>query len=126
MTIKKSIPKPPGGQLVCASDQLAIVEIRNGEVFAECHSPPARMRASRFQSLSQTNKELTLSNWVLSEVIGQRRAPLQDLTEYDRQILLEKQYLKTDPVSGESTTIEFKLPRDLSLSDGGGTTDSAQ
>jgi hypothetical protein len=105
MTIKKRIPKPPGGQLVCSDDQLAIVEVRNGEVFAECHSQP-----SKIQSVDPSVRPIAILNWSLSRITGERRSENQILTFQDQQILENERFVYIDRKNGYTITVEFKLP----------------
>ena len=119
MTIKKRIPKPPGGQLVCSDDQLAIVEVRNGEVFAECHSqPPSILR------VAPSDRPVAILNWALSKITGERRPTSQILTHQDQQILESERFVYMDPKSGYMIVVEFKLPVAVKSRDGGGASET--
>lgn len=112
MPNKKRIPKPPGGQLVCSNEQMAIVEVRNGEVFAECHDQPSKVRNAYGDEQMRF-----LMNWALARITGDKRPLGQNISDADYRILEAERYEYTDK-RGNEIVVEFRLPRSQA---GGGT-----
>ena len=105
MPTKKRIPNPPGGELVCSTNQMAIVEVRNGEVFAECHDAPSKVR-----SATGSDQKLFLRNWALSVIMRKDRRPEEKITERELEILKSQryEYISND---GVDVIVQFRLPR---------------
>lgn len=99
-------PDPPGGQVVCDSDQIAICRVKNGRAEYLCISPPRAIQlAVERQGFDRGN--LAVANWVLSVVTGEDRDPEQSLSGYDLHVLDQEQYETGDG------TITFRLPTGL-------------
>ncbi|QEW24184.1 hypothetical protein LA6_006423 (plasmid) [Marinibacterium anthonyi] len=105
MSNKKRIPKSPGGQLVCSDEQMAIVEIRNGEVFAECHDQPSKVRKAFGDEQARF-----LMNWALERITGEERSLGQSISAEEFEILQSEHYEYTDS-RGNEVIVEFRLPR---------------
>lgn len=105
MPTKKRIPKPPGGELVCSTNQMAIVEVRNGEVFAECHDAPSKVR-----SAIGSDQKLFLRNWALSIITREDRSLSQKLTESELEIIRSQKY-EYRTREGFEIIVRFRLPR---------------
>ena len=43
-------PNPPGGQIVCSADQLAICGFRDGKIVSGCFDKPAQARQAESKS----------------------------------------------------------------------------
>lgn len=118
MPTRISIPKPPGGQLSCSDDQLAIVEIRNGEVFAECHSQPDSVVGA-----TQLQRQIAINNWALSLITGKERSANQELSSYEREVLKTERYQYVDD-RGTVVIVWFRLPSRSTLGGGEGSSSS--
>jgi hypothetical protein len=99
-------PNPPGGQIVCDDNQLAICGFRDGKVISGCFSIPANI----IQVREDQERSIVLSNWVLSMLTGADRSPYANISPADFLMLS----------SGEFTTeggdmVRFSLPNDLNL-----------
>jgi hypothetical protein len=84
---------PPGGTVRCEQGQVAICRIRNGQVIAECKTPPRN---------AQSGEALKL--WLASELVGKKLAPA------DLELGYVKDALQTGRVrtpSGEVATFRF-------------------
>jgi hypothetical protein len=91
-------PSPPGGIVKCENNQVAICEIRDGKVNAQCKTPPkGKTRGSALRA------------WLLSEFL---KRPVE-VAEYEsnaelQRIILSGQY--KNPKTGE--IIKFSLPEE--------------
>lgn len=91
-------PAPPGGQVTCEAQQLAVCSVRNGVVDASCHTPPpAVVRAPRQLPL--------LTNWALAVITGEARAPMQPVSIEEQMILRRGEFMRDD-----GTFVLFRLP----------------
>jgi hypothetical protein len=98
-------PNPPGGQIVCRVDQLAMCGFRDGKIVSGCFDKPSQVR----QGKSEDEKNLIVANWSLSMITGISRPLLQSLDNEDLQVLQSGEYQR------RATLIKFSLPRDLEL-----------
>jgi len=98
-------PNPPGGQVICDNDQLAMCSFENGEVVSGCFSRPANLL-----TIPSLNVRVQAGrNWALSLVTGTRRAYDQPI-QYDELALLRS---GTYTHSGTGKIVNFTLPKDL-------------
>jgi hypothetical protein len=98
-------PKPPGGSITCNDDQLAVCGYQNGAIVSGCFPRPAHITAV----YEESERQLLLSNWILSTVTGTPRPDDAPLTP-DLIALLQ-----SGTYTNEQTrdTLHFVLPRDL-------------
>lgn len=108
MTTRKDFPKPPGGCLICSDEQLAIVEVINGEIFAECHSPP--------DNTMKSNN--IMKNWALEKITKTERNLSQHISN-DEQIMLREEKFNYIDINGNVVWVYFKLPTSMGINDGG-------
>lgn len=94
-------PRPPGGRVVCAADQIAICRIKNGEPQMACISPPARL----LQPISP-RQVADLRSWVSNAITGEKPKLLRSLTSLELPTLASGEYI--NPRTGELVT--FTLP----------------
>jgi hypothetical protein len=94
-------PSPPGGQVTCEDDQVAICRIIGGVPHGECITPP---RSTGIGVLGRPiiDRE-TLRRWALEKITGRLKI---DVTVQDIRMLESGSYV--DPVTGEEVT--FRLP----------------
>jgi hypothetical protein len=104
-------PNPPGGQIVCSADQLAICGFRDGSIVSGCFDKPLQARHAE----SKGEADLIVANWSLSMITGVSRPFLQSLGDEDLQLLQSGEYR-----SG-ATLIKFSLPEDIELASAGRT-----
>jgi hypothetical protein len=104
MSNKQPIPNPPGGELVCADNQLAVVHVINGEVFAECHSEPNGLRRAE-----QGDSVPAFLNWAMGIILKQRRPLEQQITPADYAIIDSRahSYFR---LNGDHVQVNFSLP----------------
>ena len=102
-------PNPPGGQIVCSTDQLAICGYRDGKIVSGCFDRPSEAR----QAATKSESDLIVANWSLSIITGVSRPFSQTLEDDDVQLLQSGEYR-----SG-ATLIKFSLPEDLELASAG-------
>ena len=84
-------PNPPGGQIVCSDDQLAICGFRDGQFVGGCFAVPA------YNSMS----------WTLQTITGAHAAA----HTYDQAIAILKLGFYENPATGE--IVRFSLPKDF-------------
>lgn len=104
-------PNPPGGQIVCSADQLAICGFRDGQVVSGCFDKPIQA----LQAESKGEADLIVANWSLWKITGVPRPFLQSLEDEDLQLLQSGEHR-----SG-ATFIKFSLPEDIELARAGRT-----
>ena len=102
-----SCPKPPGGQVTCSDNQLAVCGYRNGQIVSGCYDQPASARLLKDES----ERSLTVANWALSVIIGMSRDAHEGI-DPDLLAMLGSGTYKHE-TTGE--IIRFALPRDLEL-----------
>lgn len=106
MANKKKIPNPPGGELVCSDNQMPIVKVRNGEVFAECHSEPDKATIA----WSNDNPDIFI-NWALSVIKNDKERMLNsNVAPRDYELLSSGEYSYIDDNYIE-VVVRFKLPK---------------
>lgn len=93
-------PKPPGGQVVCENNQLALCIIENGEVILRCMNPPQNRFYQQYNSLN-------LVNWTLESITSQHR----ELEQYVE--IQELNMLKTGYFEDFRKKVNFTLTRRL-------------
>lgn len=93
-------PRPPGGQAVCDSDQLAICRVLSGQIYTECHSMPRNISSNE-----------AASNWVLGKVTNMQRSAQQQLNPDDLYILNTGHFI--NPANGDEAT--FEIPNRIKL-----------
>lgn len=90
-----SCPEPPGGQVVCELNQIAICNIQNGQVRHFCLDP-----------IQSIKPEATI-NWLIEQITGEYRSEINRITNQEIAFL----------VLGKYTSIErdvtFSLPYDV-------------
>ena len=109
-------PNPPGGQVVCETDQLAICRIIKGAVQAECSSAPVALISITpthhlrppFPPLPPTLRDRYF-NWALSQITGSNRRLGDPISQADWNTLFTGTYF--NPTTGE--TVKFILPQYL-------------
>jgi hypothetical protein len=90
-------PTPPGGQIKCEDNQVAICRVKDGKVYGQCKTPP-----------SSAQKGIALRAWILTKLLQTTVRPeeIDRLPKYQK-ILSEGRY--TNPRTGE--VITFRVPR---------------
>jgi hypothetical protein len=89
-------PNPPGGEVDCGEDQMAVCRVINGQAHGECIDPPEDTAMAGGDQLK---------NWVLQEVFGQTRSPYASISSQEEDILRQGYYKAAD---GTETT--FRMP----------------
>ncbi|OJJ12963.1 hypothetical protein BKI51_02535 [Alphaproteobacteria bacterium AO1-B] len=84
---------------------MAIVEVRNGEVFAECHDAPGKVR-----SATGSDQKLFLRNWALSVITREDRSLSETITHQELEILRSQKYEYINE-DGFEVIVQFRLPR---------------
>jgi hypothetical protein len=96
-------PKPPGGRVNCAPNQLAICRVENGEVKSHCIDPHPSFTRPGTHDRSQS---LARNNWALQVITGIERTPEQELSGDDWHVLTSRRY--HDPSRG--LVVTFSVP----------------
>lgn len=94
-------PTPPGGQVNCGADQLAICRVKDGQVQSECVDQPKYLA-----TLRPDERDTVRGNWALRIITGAYRQEDQELSDEDRRVLLSGKYRSDD--GRENVT--FTLP----------------
>ena len=79
---------PPGGEITCNVDQLAICGVVDGEIVVGCFDRPVRIMVLR----NKEQRDNAVANWVLSRVTGVERSFDQELAPDDLWILRQGEY----------------------------------
>jgi hypothetical protein len=95
---------PPGGEITCNVDQLAICGVIDGELVVGCFDKPANIMRLK----NNTQRKNAVANWVLFRVTGVERPVDQELSPDDLWILQQGEYES----SNRETRVKFSLPRD--------------
>lgn len=107
MEKKCACANPPGGEITCSDDQLAICGVIDGKLVVGCFDKP-----SSVTQIENENRRITASaNWVLSRIMGAARSPDQEITSQDLVILSASEYNSQD----QKTSVKFSIPNDLDL-----------
>lgn len=99
-------PKPPGGQVICSANQLAICGIREGRIVSGCYDKPDY--ASRIEEQHRLQVQ---RNWALAVITATPRDDYAELSSEDYQILRQGSY--QDP--SRKYVVTFSLPEDIRL-----------
>ena len=110
-------PQPPGGNVACEPNQLAICRVKNGVAEGECINPPAGMDSLANLAPADATRYL---NWALDHITGQQRLPWEIITPKDQGVLRRGVYHNS--ATGEE--VRFKLPDELNLNSPTSTTGS--
>jgi hypothetical protein len=102
-------PKPPGGQAICASHQLAICRVKDGEIQTECINPPAGL------SVDTPEDRARLANWLLDKITASHRPELFNISDVE-EILRRGVFYNSE--TGE--TVTFSVPTTFRHAAGGG------
>lgn len=100
-------PKPPGGQVSCSHDQLAVCGYRDGEIVSGCFDRPAHVGFV----LDKNERNLVVANWVVSMISDTAREEHDPIDSDVLAMLASGQFL--NPTTGE--VLRFGLPKDLDL-----------
>ena len=98
---------PPGGEITCSDDQLALCGVIDGELVVGCFDKPNDVML--IENLDRRN--VALANWVLSRVMGDARKPDREISSDEGAILRASEYTSHD----RATTVKFSIPSDLEL-----------
>jgi hypothetical protein len=107
-------PDPPGGDLKCPDDQLAICGYQNGKNASGCYERPAYVRLlTTIRDFDDPGTprldDLVLSNWIISTITGSRRAEADPVEDRHLAMLRRGEY--KNERTGEVT--KFSLPRSI-------------
>ncbi len=105
MEKKCSCANPPGGEITCSDDQLAICGVIDGELVVGCFDKPDSVMRIK----NADRRTAAVANWVLSRVIGITRKPDQEISPDEHVILRASEY------SNKTTRVKFSIPSDLDL-----------
>ena len=98
---------PPGGEITCSDDQLAICGVIDGKLVVGCFDRP-----SRIMRIDNENRRTSaLANWVLSQTMGTTRKSDQEISGEELVILSAGEYSSDD----KKTMVKFSVPNDLDL-----------
>jgi hypothetical protein len=100
-------PNPPGGQVTCNDDQLAICGLRDGQIVSGCFDRPDHTLTIE----SESERTVALSNWALSLITGASRSDYDPIAPAELAMLRAGVY--RDAATGQ--IVNFSLPRDLNL-----------
>lgn len=98
---------PPGGEITCSDDQLALCGVIDGELVVGCFDRPSGV----MQLENEYRKTAALANWVLSRIMGTERNPDREISDDELVILRASEYSSKD----KSTRVKFSMPNDLDL-----------
>lgn len=103
MAKKIPIPKPPGGELSCSDQQMGVVRVKNGEVFATCYDPP----------LSGTSEDdpVAMLNWAVATITDRTREPWESVGIEEVSILESGKYSERNRRGEVVLKVRFRLPR---------------
>jgi hypothetical protein len=107
MEKKCSCANPPGGEITCSDDQLAICGVIDGELVVGCFDKPSSVMG--IENVDRRNA--ALANWVLSRVMGAARDPDREISPDEGAILRASEYTSHD----KTTRVKFSTPSDLDL-----------
>jgi hypothetical protein len=93
---------PPGGDITCRDDQLAICGIIDGEYVSGCFDQPL---SARF-FFNPVKKKQAIDNWVLARLTGAKRGSQQAITDEEHAILRAEFYASEDG----RTSVMFSSP----------------
>ena len=96
-------PNPPGGQIVCREDQLAICGFRDGKLISGCFDKP------KAAFLTEQDNFQFLANWAVTMITGEPRSRHNPLSFKELSILRSGRYQDDRTKS----VIRFSLPPDL-------------
>ena len=97
-------PNPPGGQITCSPDQLAVCGFRDGKIVSGCFDRPEHARLVE----DEDARYLLLANWVLSVVSGTLRSDTDPIGVMEYDALRNGRFFGRD---GE--VVKFSVPDDL-------------
>ena len=97
-------PNPPGGQITCSPDQLAVCGFRDGKIVSGCFDRPKRAGLVK----DEDARYLLLANWVLSVVSGTPRSDADPINVREYDALRGGRFIGPD---GE--VVKFSVPNDL-------------
>ncbi|HVI43415.1 MAG TPA: hypothetical protein VM802_01030 [Chitinophaga sp.] len=102
-------PLPPGGQVVCERNQMAICIVRNGQAIHQCLDP------------GSIKGDAALLNWALAQITGRESLRTNSVHPPDLQMLTKGTY------RDGKTMVNFSLTQDMQdalfrLTQGGNTT----
>jgi hypothetical protein len=107
-------PEPPGGNVTCRDDQLAICAYQHGRIVGGCYDKPgyiglltALHEGSKTVGMPRLDN-LALCNWVISTTTGLFRGDVEPLDDNYLAILRSRKY---EDWTGRIVT--FSLPRTL-------------
>lgn len=100
-------PNPPGGIQQCSDDQLAVCGYRNGQFVSGCFDRPQHLRYVK----DGAERNLILSNWVLSTITGADRPDYKAIDESDLDLLRAGEIR----MEKNGLNLKFSVPRDLDL-----------
>jgi hypothetical protein len=89
-------PHPPGGQVVCEPNQMAVCIIVNGQARQQCLNPP-----------DEINNALALVTWALSEITIERKRSYSSITNQEIRILASGEY------NFNNISVTFSLPQKI-------------
>jgi hypothetical protein len=95
---------PPGGNITCNDDQLAICGVIDGKIVAGCFDPPPSVA----QIPGGPTKAIAMANWALSQITGESRDSRAEVTDQEFSILSSGKYV--NPSTKEE--VSFSLPAD--------------
>lgn len=98
---------PPGGEITCSDDQLALCGVIDGELVVGCFERPSGV----MQLQNEDVKAAALANWVLSRIMGTARKLDREISSDELVILRASEYTSWD----KSTRVKFSIPNDLDL-----------
>jgi hypothetical protein len=108
-SMEKKCPcaNPPGGEITCSDDQLAICGVIDGELVVGCFDKPS----SVMQIENKDRRTAAVANWVLSRITGTTRNPDREISSEEQVILGASAYTSRDG----TTRVKFSIPSDLDL-----------
>jgi hypothetical protein len=77
---------PPGGSITCEKNQMARCEVRKGEVYGRCSTPPANLRGQQFNA------------WILSRVLNTEITAADAEKPENQMILRERRVVRDDAI----------------------------
>jgi hypothetical protein len=98
---------PPGGEITCSDDQLAICGVIDGELVVGCFDRPSTV----MHIANEDRRTAALANWVLSQVTGAARNPDHEISPQEQAILLASEFTS----GAKDTKVRFSIPSDLDL-----------
>ncbi len=102
MSNKCNCPSPPGGSVECGDDQLAICQIKNGQIVARCISP------GRFTTSPQAQLK-----WAIKILSEYSRSEIGYLGRTEQLEILKKGRIKTRGPRGNIIELSFTLTKVL-------------